>query len=112
MSILIDKNTKIIVQGLTVKLALSTRSRLWHITPRKWSQGCILKRGQRLAGAGGEILPIYATVAEAASATGATASVIYVPPLGAAAAIEEAIDAGISLITCITEAFPSKIWCG
>ncbi|CAI8293282.1 MAG: Succinate--CoA ligase [ADP-forming] subunit alpha [Hyphomonas sp. TMED17] len=51
-------------------------------------------------------LPIFADAAEARSATGADASVIYVPPAGAAAAIEEAIDAGYPLIVCITEGVP------
>jgi len=51
-------------------------------------------------------LPIYATAADAKEATGANASVIYVPPAGAAAAIEEAIDAEIPLIVCITEGVP------
>jgi succinyl-CoA synthetase alpha subunit len=54
----------------------------------------------------GKELPIYATVAEAKDATGANASVVYVPPAGAAAAIIEAIDAEIPFITCITEGIP------
>jgi succinyl-CoA synthetase alpha subunit len=49
---------------------------------------------------------VYASVAEAKEATGATSSIIYIPPAGAAAAIEESIDAGIELITCITEGVP------
>jgi succinyl-CoA synthetase alpha subunit len=56
--------------------------------------------------AAGKDLPIYATVAEAKEATGANASVVYVPPAGAAAAIIEAIDAEIPFITCITEGIP------
>jgi len=55
---------------------------------------------------GAASLPIFASVAEGREATGATASVIYVPPAGAADAIIEAIDAGIELITCITEGIP------
>ena len=64
------------------------------------------KGGEKWAAADGTELPIYASVAEAKDATNANASVIYVPPAGAAAAIIEAIDAGIELITCITEGVP------
>ncbi len=107
MSILIDKNTKIIVQGLTGKTGtFHTEQALAYHATQMVAGVHPKKGGSDWQGAGGEILPIYATVAEAANATGATASVIYVPPLGAAAAIEEAIDAGISLITCITEGIP------
>jgi len=52
-------------------------------------------------------LPVYGSVAEARAATGATVSVVYVPPAGAAAAIEEAVDAGIALVICITEGIPA-----
>jgi succinyl-CoA synthetase alpha subunit len=64
------------------------------------------KGGETWEGKGGQKLPIYATVAEAKDATGANASVIYVPPAGAGAAIIEAIEAEIPLIVCITEGVP------
>jgi succinyl-CoA synthetase alpha subunit len=101
MSILIDKNTKVITQGMTG----STGS--FH------TEAAIAYGTQMVAGVtpgkGGTShlnLPQYDTVAEARAATGATASCIYVPPAGAADAILEAIDAGIELIVTITEGVP------
>src|SRR5690606_31481385 len=64
------------------------------------------KGGENWTGATGETLPIFASVAEGREKTGATASVVYVPPAGAAAAIIEAIDAEMDLIVCITEGIP------
>ena len=107
MSILIDKNTRIIVQGLTGKTGtFHTEQALAYHGTQMVAGTHPKKGGTDWTGANGETLPIYASVAEARDATGATASVIYVPPAGAAAAIEEAIDAGIELITCITEGVP------
>src|SRR6056297_1520837 len=107
MSILIDKNTKVIVQGLTGKTGtFHTEQALAYHGTQMVAGTHPKKGGTSWIGSNGESLPIYASVAEARDATGATASVIYVPPAGAAAAIEEAIDAGIELITCITEGVP------
>lgn len=107
MSILIDKNTKIIVQGLTGKTgSFHTEQALAYHGTQMVAGTHPKKGGTEWSGADGQSLPIYTSVAEAKDATGATASVIYVPPAGAAAAIEEAIDAGIELITCITEGVP------
>ncbi len=107
MSILIDKNTKVIVQGLTGKTGtFHTEQALAYHGTQMVAGTHPKKGGTDWTGSNGESLPIYASVAEAKDATGATASVIYVPPAGAAAAIEEAIDAGIDLITCITEGVP------
>jgi succinyl-CoA synthetase alpha subunit len=101
MSILIDRNTKVICQGFTGK------NGTFH------SQAA-LTYGTRMVGGtspgkGGSTqlgLPVFDTVAEAREATGCDASVIYVPPAGAADAIAEAIDAEIPLIICITEGIP------
>ncbi len=107
MSILINQDTKIIVQGLTGKTGSFHTEQAIAYHGTKMVAGTHPKKGgTNWAGANGEALPIYATVAEARDATGADASVIYVPPAGAASAIEEAIDAEIPLIICITEGVP------
>ncbi|MEQ8308731.1 MAG: succinate--CoA ligase subunit alpha [Hoeflea sp.] len=107
MSILINKDTKVLVQGLTGKtgtfhteqaLAYHGTQMVGGIHPKKG--------GTTWEGSGGEKLPIFASVAEGKAETGANASVIYVPPAGAAAAIIEAIEAEIELIVCITEGIP------
>ena len=113
MSILIDKDTKIIVQGLTGKtgtfhteqaLAYFGTQMVAGIHPKKGGE--TWTAGDGAGDAAGTELPIFATVADAKKATKANASVIYVPPAGAGAAIEEAIDAKIPLIICITEGIP------
>ena len=107
MAILIDNDTKIIVQGLTGKTGTFHTEQALAYHGTKMVAGTHPKKGGEMwTGSHGETLPIYASVADAKEATGATASVVYVPPAGAAAAIEEAIDAGIGLITCITEGVP------
>ena len=104
MSILIDRNTKVVTQGITGKTgAFHTR------LCRDYAHGrsCFVagvnpnKAGEQFEG-----IPIYATVREARERTGASVSVVYVPPQFAAAAIDEAVDAGIELVICITEGIP------
>ena len=111
MSILIDKNTKVLVQGLTGKtgtfhteqaLAYHGTRMVGGIHPKKGGETWKAENG----GAAGTELPIFASVKEGRDATGANASVVYVPPAGAAAAIVEAIEAEIPLIVCITEGIP------
>ena len=101
MSILIDKNTKVICQGLTGKQGT------FH------TQQCLDYGTKVVAGVtpgrGGEKhlnLPVFNTVVEAKAATGATVSMIYVPAPFAADAILEAADAGVELVVCITEGVP------
>ncbi|MEW5423769.1 succinate--CoA ligase subunit alpha [Amorphus sp. 3PC139-8] len=110
MSILVDKNTKVIVQGLTGKTGTFHTEQALAYHGTQMVAGVHPKKGGEMwqGNAGGKAveLPIFASVAEAKDKTGASASVIYVPPAGAAAAIEEAIDAEIDLIVCITEGIP------
>ncbi len=107
MSVLVDKNTKVIVQGLTGKTGtFHTEQALAYHGTQMVAGVHPKKGGETWTGQGGHELPIYASVAEAKERTGATASVVYVPPAGAGAAIIEAIDAGIDFITCITEGIP------
>jgi succinyl-CoA synthetase alpha subunit len=101
MSILIGKNTKVICQGLTGK------NGTFH-SEQAIAYGTKMVGGTS-PGKGGSIhlgLPVFETVAEAKEKTGCDASVIYVPPPGAADAICESIDAEIPLIVCITEGIP------
>ncbi len=107
MSILINKDTKVLVQGLTGKTGTFHTEQALAYHGTKMVGGIHPKKGgQTWEGQGGEKLPIFASVAEGKTATGANASVVYVPPAGAGAAIIEAIDAGIPLIICITEGIP------
>ena len=107
MSILINKDTKIITQGLTGKTGtFHTEQALAYHGTQMVAGTHPQKGGQQWTSASGQSLPLYSSVAEAKDATEANASVIYVPPAGAAAAIEESIDACIELITCITEGVP------
>ncbi len=106
MSILIDKNTRVITQGITGKTGqFHTR------TSRDYANGraCYVAGvNPKKAGEDFEGIPIFGSVKEAKEKTGANASVIYVPPPFAAAAIDEAVDAGIELVICITEGIPVR----
>ncbi|CAN7201456.1 succinate--CoA ligase subunit alpha [Pararhizobium sp. LjRoot235] len=107
MSILINKDTKILVQGLTGKTGTFHTEQALAYHGTKMVGGINPKKGgETWEGSKGEKLPIFATVAQGKEMTGADASVIYVPPAGAAAAIIEAIEAEIRLIVCITEGIP------
>jgi succinyl-CoA synthetase alpha subunit len=101
MSILLDEQTRVIVQGIT------GREGSYH-TPRMLEAGTRVVAGVT-PGKGGQTacgLPVFDTVAQAVAATDANASCIFVPPAGAADAIMEAASAGIKLIVCITEFIP------
>jgi succinyl-CoA synthetase alpha subunit len=102
MSIFADASTRLVVQGITGREgSFHARQMIEYGTPvvAGVTPG---KGGQTFEGK----VPIFNTVAEAVKATGANTSVIYVPPMGAAAAIAESADAGIPLVVCITEGIP------
>ncbi len=113
MSILVNADTKVITQGITGKTGtFHTEQALAYGT--QMVAGCTPGKGGTMwtatdaapDAAKGKSLPVYDTVREAVAATGATASVVYVPPPFAADAILEAIDAGVALIVTITEGIP------
>jgi succinyl-CoA synthetase alpha subunit len=106
MSILINKDTRVVTQGITGKTG-QFHTRMC----RDYANGaaCFVagvhpsKAGQDFEG-----IPIYGSVKEAKERAGGNASVIYVPPAGAAAAIWEAVEAGLDLVICITEGIPVR----
>jgi succinyl-CoA synthetase alpha subunit len=106
MSILINKNTKVITQGITGKTGQFHTEKCQEYANGK---NCFVagvnpkKAGESVFG-----IPIFGTVKEAANETGATVSVIYVPPPGAAAAIWEAVEADLDFVICITEGIPVR----
>jgi succinyl-CoA synthetase alpha subunit len=106
MSILVNKNTRVITQGITGKTGqFHTRMCRDYANGTNCFVGGVNpnKAGENMDG-----IPIYGSVKEARARTEATVSVIYVPPAFAAAAIDEAVDAGIELVICITEGIPVR----
>ena len=106
MSILINKHTRVITQGITGKTG-----RFHTQTSRQYANGknCYVAGvNPKRAGENFEGIPVYGAVAEAKEQTGATVSVVYVPPAGAAKAILEAVEAELDLVICITEGIPVK----
>ena len=106
MSILINKDTKVITQGITGKTG-QFHTRMC----REYANGkaaFVAGVNPRKAGEDFEGVPIFATVKDAKAQTGATVSVIYVPPAGAADAIWEAAEADLDLVICITEGIPVR----
>jgi succinyl-CoA synthetase alpha subunit len=102
MSVLVGKQTKLIVQGLTGSAGTFHAKQM-----REYGTNVV---GGVTPGKGGTVhegFPVFDTVADAVKKTGANATVIYVPPPGAADAILEAADAGIAVVVCITEGIPT-----
>jgi succinyl-CoA synthetase alpha subunit len=106
MSILIDRNTRVMTQGITGKTGqFHTRMGVQYANGR---QCYVAGVNPKKAGEDFEGIPIFGTVKDARKATGATVSVIYVPPPFAAAAIDEAVEAELDLVICITEGIPVR----
>jgi len=106
MSILINKNSRVMTQGITGKTGqFHTRMGKEYANGKHcYVAGVTPKKG----GQSYEGIPIFETVKEAKEKTGANVSVIYVPPPFAAAAIDEAVEAGLDLVICITEGIPVR----
>jgi len=106
MSILINKNSRIITQGITGNTGqFHTRAGVAYANGK---QCYVAGVNPKKAGEKFDDIPIFGTVAEARKQTGANVSVIYVPPPFAAGAIDEAVEAGIELVICITEGIPVR----
>ncbi len=102
MSIFADDATRLVIQGITGREGSFHARQMIEYGTAVVAGVTPGKGGQTFEGK----VPVYNTVADAVRATGANASVIYVPPVGAAAAVIEAVDAGIPLVVCITEGIP------
>ena len=101
MSIYVDKDTKVLVQGITGSVGTFHAKQMLEYGTKIVGGVTPGKAGSKVEG-----VPVFNTVTEAVRATGANASVIYVPPAFAADAICEAFDAGLDLVVCITEGIP------
>ena len=106
MSIYINKDTKVITQGITGKTGQFHTEKCQEYANGK--NAFVAGVNPKKAGEDFEGIPIYATVKDAKAQTGASVSVIYVPPAGAADAIWEAVEAELDLVVCITEGIPVR----
>lgn len=102
MSILVDKNTRVVVQGITGKEGTFHTSQM-----KAYGTNIVAGVTPGKGGTSHEGVPVFDTVADAVKETGANAGVIYVPPAFAADAIMEGADAGLPLVVCITEGIPA-----
>ena len=106
MAILVDENTKLVVQGITGRDGSFHTLEMMEFGTAVVAGVTPGKGGQTFEGPEGTSVPIFNSMDEAVSETGANTSAVYVPPASAASAIEEAADAGVSLIVAITEGVP------
>ncbi len=103
MSIFVDENTKVVYQGLT-----GSQGRYYGLLNRDYGTKVVAGTNPKKAGEDVDGIPIFASVADAVVATGATASCIFIPAAGVRAAVMEAAEGGIEFIVCITEGVPAQ----
>jgi succinyl-CoA synthetase alpha subunit len=102
MSIFVDETTKVVYQGLT-----GSQGRFYGLLNRDYGTQVVAGTNPKKAGTDVDGIPVYATVADAVEATGATASCIFIPAPGVSSAVIEAAKGGVSFIVCITEGVPA-----
>jgi succinyl-CoA synthetase alpha subunit len=103
MAIFVDENTKVIYQGLT-----GSQGRFYGLRNRDYGTQVVAGVNPKKAGTDVDGIPVYATVAEAKEATGATVSCVFIPAPGVKAAVLEAAEAGMELVVVITEGVPAQ----
>jgi succinyl-CoA synthetase alpha subunit len=103
MSIFVDETTKVVYQGLT-----GSQGRYYGLLNRDYGTQVVAGTNPRKAGTDVDGIPIFATVADAVEATGATASCIFIPAPGVRDAVIEAAEGGVEFIVCITEGVPAQ----
>ena len=103
MAIFVDENTKVIYQGLT-----GSQGRFYGLRNRDYGTQVVAGVNPKKAGTDVDGIPVYATVAEAKAATGATASCVFIPAPGVQSAVLEAAEAGLELVVVITEGVPAQ----
>jgi succinyl-CoA synthetase alpha subunit len=103
MAIFVDEKTRVVYQGLT-----GSQGRFYGLLNREYGTQVVAGTSPKKAGTDVEGIPVFANVADAISATGATASCIFIPAPGVKDAVLEAAEAGIEFIVCITEGVPAQ----
>src|SRR6185295_6024048 len=106
MAIFVDQNTRLVVQGITGRDGSFHTTQMMAYGTQVVAGVTPGKAGQTFEGPNGKKVPIFNSMDEAVEKTKANASVIYVPPAGAAGAVMEAADAGVAFVVCITEGVP------
>ena len=103
MAIFVDSDTKVVVQGLT-----GSQGRFYGLRNRDYGTKVVAGTNPRKAGTDVDGIPVFATVADARAATGATASCVFIPAPAVPDAVLEAADAGMELVVVITEGVPAQ----